>query len=173
VKEATVNEGPLGRGGFPLVQEGEDVGRGEGTGGLEFAFFLAEEEFAGGIENGDGGNTAIEWHFVLLGKIEILVALTDVHMDNYEILLQGGSDVRAVEVFVEGVAITAPIGAEDDKNTFVRGRGGMERFGDFLFGVGGGGIEIFLRESRTRSRGARRRGERQGERMEEDQEQHE
>jgi len=106
--------------------------------------FLAEEEFAGGIEHGDGGNTAIKGHIVLFGEIEIFVATADVHVDDYEIFFEGGDDFGAVKGFVEGVAVKAPIGAENDKNTFVRGRGGVERFIDFLLGVGGGGIELFF-----------------------------
>jgi hypothetical protein len=35
--EAAVNERRSRRGEFPLVEEGEDVGRGQGPGGLELA----------------------------------------------------------------------------------------------------------------------------------------
>jgi len=131
--------GRSGRSGFPLIEEGEDVGGGQGAGGFKLAVFLAEEEFAGGIEHGDGGNTAIKGHIVLFGEIEIFVATADVHVDDYEIFFEGGDDFGAVKGFVEGVAVKAPIGAENDKNTFVRGRGGVERFIDFLLGVGGAG----------------------------------
>jgi hypothetical protein len=170
LKEAAVNEGRSGRGGFPLIEEGEDIGGGQGAGGLEFAVFLAEEEFAGGIEDGDSGDTAIKGHIVLFSEIEVFVAMTDIHVNDCEICLEGRSDFGAVEGFVKGVAIAAPIGAEDDKNTFVRGRGGMERFADFLLGVGVGGIEIFLRVSLRQSRGAGGRCERLGEWMKEEQE---
>jgi len=163
--------GPSGRSGFPLVEEGEDIGGGQGAGGLKFTVFLAEEKFASGIEHGDGGNTAIERHIVLLGEIEILVAMADVHVDDHKIFCEGGGDFGTVKGVVEGVAVEAPIGTKDDKNTFVQGRGGMERFVDFLFGVSGGGIEIFLLGSLTQSRGAKGWGEGQGEWMQENQEQ--
>jgi len=132
---------------------------------------LAEEEFAGGIEHGDGGNAALEGYIVLLGEIEVFVALADVHVDDYKILVKRGGDFGAVKGFVEGVAVAAPIGAKDDENTFVRGRGRMERFSDFFFGVGVFRIENFLRGSLRPGRGTRGRGERQGEWMQENQEQ--
>jgi hypothetical protein len=169
--EAAVNEGRSRRRGFPLIEKREDVGVGQGAGGLKLAVFLAEEELAGGIENGDGGNAALERHLVLLGEIEILLATADVHVDDYKIFVEEGGDFGAVKGFVEGVAVEAPIGAKDDKNTFVRGQGGMERFVYFLFGVDTGRIEVFFLGSLTPSCGARRCGEGQGEWMQENQEQ--
>ena len=70
--------------------------------------------------------------------------MADVHMNDFEISLYRGGDVRAVKILVEDMAIEAPIGAEDDKNTFVCGRGGMESFYDFRFGVGVGRIETLF-----------------------------
>ena len=156
MKEAAVNAWRSRRRGFPLVEEGEDVGGGQGAGGLKLTLFLAEEELAGGIENGNGGNAALEGHLVLLGEIEVFVATADVHMDDYKIFVEEGGDFGAVKGFVESVAIEAPIGAENDKNTFVRGRGGMERFVDLPFGVGVFRIEDFFRGSLRPGRGAQR-----------------
>src|SRR5208283_1169793 len=153
-KEAAVNEGRSGRGGLPLIEEGEDVGVGQRTGGLKLAVFLAKEEFPGGIEHRDGGNAAIEGYIVLLGEIEVFVELAGVHVDNDKILSEGGGDFGAVKSVVESVAVAAPIGAEDDENAFVGRRGGMERFVDFLLGVDTGGIEI-LSGSMGQGRGAR------------------
>jgi hypothetical protein len=94
-------------------------------------------------------------------------------VDDHEIFLQRGNDVRAVEVFVEDVTVEAPIGAKDDQNTFVRGRGGTERIFDFLFGIGGGGIEIFFRECLRPGCGARGWSEGDGGWMEEEQKKYE
>jgi hypothetical protein len=82
--------------------------------------------------------------------------MADVHMNDFEISLYRGGDVRAVKILVEDMAIEAPIGAEDDKNTFVCGLGGMESFYDFRFGVGVGRIELSLRESLRPGSGASR-----------------
>ena len=106
-----------------------------------------------------------------MGEIEILVAMADVHVDNHKIFFEGRADFGAVKGVVESVAVASPIGTKDDKNTFVRGRGGMERFVDFLFGVSGGGIEIFLLGSLTQGGRAKGWGEGQGEWMQENQEQ--
>ena len=135
--------------------------------------FLAEEQFAGGIQHGDGRNTAIEGHIVLLGEVEVLLAMADVHVDDHKIFLEGGGDFGAVKGVVEGVAVAAPIGPKDDENTFVRGRGGMKRFRDFLFGVDTGGVEIFTLGRPRQSRSARGCGEGQSQWMQKNQEQYE
>ena len=68
--------------GFPFVEEGQDVFRGHGTGSFELAAFLAEEELAVGIDNGDGGNATFERNVVFLGDIEIFVHLADVDVND-------------------------------------------------------------------------------------------
>jgi hypothetical protein len=169
--EAAVNAWRSRRRGFPLIEKREDVGVGQGAGGLKLTVFLAEEELAGGIENGDGGNAALERYIVLLSEIGVFFAAPDIHVDDYKIFIEDGGDFATVKGIVESVAVEAPIGAEDDKNTFVREQGGMERFVYFLFGVDTGGIEIFFLGSLTPSCGAGGCGEGQGEWMQENQEQ--
>jgi len=133
-----------GRSGLPLVKEGEDVFGGHGASGFEFTAPLAEEELAAGIEDGDGGDTAVERDFVFFGDVEILVHLSDVDMDDEERFVEGGSDFRAVEGFIENMAIETPVAAKDDENTLVGSGGGFDSFRDFLVGIDVGGIEIFL-----------------------------
>lgn len=123
------------------MEEGEDVFGGHGAGGFEFAALLAEEEFAIGIEDGDGGDAAVERHIVFFGDVEILVHLADVHVDNDERGIERGSDIETVEGFVEDVAIEAPVTAKDDQDSFAGNGGGIESFGDFLAGVSGGRID--------------------------------
>jgi len=65
-------------GGLPLIEEGEDILGRHGTGGFEFAAFLAKEELAVGVQDGDSGDAALERDIVFLGNIEILVHLADV-----------------------------------------------------------------------------------------------
>jgi len=63
---------------LPLVEESEDIIGRHGTGGFEFAAFLAEEELAVGVQDGDSGDATLERDIVFLGNIEILVHLPDV-----------------------------------------------------------------------------------------------
>ena len=115
---------------------------------------MAEEELAIGIEDGEGGYTAVERDIVFFGDVQIFVHLADVDMDDEERFVEGGSDLGAVEGFVENVTIEAPVAAKDDENALV-GRGGrLESFGDFLVGVDARGIEIFLFEGLAEASGS-------------------
>ena len=115
---------------------------------------MAEEELAIGIEDGEGGYTAVERDIVFFGDVQIFVHLADVDMDDEERFVEGGSDFGAVEGFVENVTIEAPVAAKDDENALV-GRGGrLESFGDFLVGVDARGIEIFLFEGLAEASGS-------------------
>jgi hypothetical protein len=120
------------------MEEVEDVFRGHGAGGLEFAPFLAEDELAVGVEDGDCWDAPIERDIVFLGDVEILVHFADVHVDDEEGPVKGGSDFRAVEGFVENVAVVAPVAAEDEEDALVGGRGGVDDLRDLGLGVDGG-----------------------------------
>jgi hypothetical protein len=141
------------RGGLPLVQEGEDVFGGHGTSGFEFAAFLAKEELAVGLEDGDGGDAALERNVVFLGDVEIFVHLADVDVDYEEGLVEGGSDFRGVKRFVEDVTIKAPVATEDDQDAFVRSRRGAKGFGDFLIGVDALWINLLIFEGLAKTGG--------------------
>ena len=139
--------------GLPLVEEIEDVFGSHGASGFEFAAFLAEEELAVVIENGNGGNAAFEGNIVFLGDVEILVHLADVDVDNDEGFIEGGSDFGAVEGFVEDVAIEAPVAAEDDEDAFVAGRGRLEGVGNFGVGIERGIVDLLAVERLAETRG--------------------
>lgn len=136
----------LGRGGAPFVEEVEDIFGGHGTRGLEFATLLAEEELAIGIKDGERRNSTVERDVVFLGDIEISVHLADVDMHDEEGFIEGRSDLRAVECFVENMAIEAPVATKDDKNALVGSGCGVECFGNFLVGVDAFRIDLFVFE---------------------------
>jgi hypothetical protein len=100
-------------GGLPFIEESEDVFGRHGAGVLEFAALLAENEFAGGIENGERGHAFRERHFVLLGDIEIFVEAADVHVDDDEGSIERWRNLGAVKGLVENVAIETPIPAKN------------------------------------------------------------
>jgi hypothetical protein len=149
----------LGGGRLPLVEEVQDVFGSHGAGSFEFAVLLAEEEFAVGIEDGKSGDAAVERNIIFLGDVEVLVVLADVDMDDEEGFVEGRSDFRVVEGFVENVAIEAPVAAKDDENVLMGSGGRMESFGDVLVGVGVGGINILLLKGLTKTSDSRALGE--------------
>ena len=115
---------------------------------------MAEEELAVGIEDGEGGYTAVERDIVFFGDVQIFVHLADVDMDDEERFVEGGSDFGAVEGFVENVTIEAPVAAKDDENALVGSGGGLKSLGDFLVSVDARGIEIFLFEGLAEASGS-------------------
>jgi len=141
-------------GGLPGVEEGEDVFGRHGPGSFEFATLLAEDESAVGIEDGDGGDAAVERDAIIFGDVEIFVHLADVDVDDEEGFVEGGSNFGAVEGFVEDVAIETPVAAEDDEDTFVGRGGGVKGFGDFGAGVDGGIVDFLFVEGLAETGGA-------------------
>jgi hypothetical protein len=129
--------------GLPGVEEGEDV---FGSHGASGAVLLAEEKSAVGIEDGDGRDAAVEGHVILFGNVEILVHAADVHVDDKERFVECGSDFRAVEGFVEDMAIETPVAAEDEENALVGSGGGAKGGGDFGVGISRGRIDFFALE---------------------------
>lgn len=136
------------------MEEGEDVLGGHGTGGFEFATLLAEEEFAVGIEDGDGRDAAIEGDIVFFGDVEIFVHLADVDVDDEEGFVESGSDLGAVEGFVENVTVKAPVAAEDEEDALVGGGGGVEGVGDFGVGIESGIVDLLIVEGLAKTGGS-------------------
>jgi len=114
---------------------------------------LAVDEFAIGVEDGDGGYTLFDGDLVLLSDVEIFVHLTDVDVSDEKRFVKRGSDLRTVEGFVEDVAVEAPVAAEDEENAFVSRSGGVEKVGDFFVGVDARGIDDPILERLAKPRG--------------------
>jgi hypothetical protein len=136
------------------MEEGEDVFRGHGAGGFEFTVFLREQELAIGIEDRDGGDAAIERDVVFFGNVEIAIHFADVDVDDKERFGERGSDFGRLEGFIENMAIETPVASEDDEHAFVGSGGGAKGVGDFLCGIGGGGVDIFAFDGLAKSRGS-------------------
>jgi len=128
--------------GLPGAQEGEDILGSHGAGGFKFTAFLGEKEFAIGIEDRDGRDAAIERDTIFFGDVQILVHFADVDVDDNEELVEGGSDFRRAEGFVENVAIEAPVATKDDQDAFAEGGGGMQGFGDLFGGIAVSRIDV-------------------------------
>ena len=136
-----------------MVEEGEDVFRAQGASGFKFAALLAEKQLAVGIEDGDGGNAAVERNVVLFSDVEILVHVADIDMDDFKRFIEGRSDFLAVEGFVENVAIEAPVTPEDDEDALVGRGSSMEGLGDLMAGVGRGIVDLLVLEGWTEASG--------------------
>ena len=135
-----------GRERTPFIEEVEDVLGGHGTRGFEFATLLAEEELAIGIQDGERRNSTVERDVVFLGDIKIFVHPANVDMHDEEGFIEGRSDLRAVEGFVENMAIEAPVATKHDKNALVGSACGVEGFSNFLVGVDALRIDLFVFE---------------------------
>ena len=136
-----------------MMEEGQDVFGGHGAGGFEFAALLREEELAIGIEDGDGGDAAVEGNVIFLGDVEITVHFPDINVNDEERFVERGSDFGRVERFIEDMTIEAPITAEDDEHTSVGCGGGVKGLGDFFGGIGGGGVDILALDGLAKARG--------------------
>ena len=136
-----------------MVEEGEDVFGGHGAGALEFALFLGVEEFAGGVEDSDGGDATIEWNAVFFGNVEIAVHLTDVDVDDDERFAESWRNFGRLESLVEDMAIEAPVATEDEKDALLGDCSGVNGVSDFFGGIGGGGIDVFRFDRLTEARG--------------------
>lgn len=135
------------------MEEGEDVFGSHAAGGFEFTAFLAKEELAIGVEDGDRRNATVERDVIPFGDVEILVHLADVDVDDDEGFVEGGSDFGRMKGFIEDVAIETPVAAEDHQDAFVGSGGGVNGFGDFGIGVGGSRIDLPVVERLAKARG--------------------
>jgi hypothetical protein len=79
--------------------------------------------------------------------------VADVDVNHFEGFVDGRSNLRAMESFIEDVAIEAPVTAEDDEDTFVGRGGGMQSFSDLLVGVGLGIVDVLVVERRAKASG--------------------
>jgi hypothetical protein len=141
-------------GGLPFVEEGQDIFGSHGTGSFELTAFLAEEEFAIGIKNSDGGDAAIERNIVFFGDVEILIHLADVDVGDDKGSVERGGNFGRVKGFVEDMAIKAPVAAEDQEDPFVGSRGGVQSFRNFLVGVNVL-VDFLVFEGLAKARGCR------------------
>src|SRR5215472_8021965 len=118
-------------GGFPLIEEGQNVLGGHGAGGRELVLLLTVEESAVGVENSDGRDAVFDGDLVFLGEVQILIHAADINVRDKERFVERRGDLGTMEGGVENVAVEAPLAAKDEQNAFVR-RGGLAENGSDL-----------------------------------------
>ena len=87
--------------------------------GLEFPLFLAENEFAVRVKNGQAGDAFIERDSVLFGEVQILVVLPDVDVNHMIVLVDEWGDSLRAERCVQNVAVVAPVPSEYQDDALV------------------------------------------------------
>src|SRR2546423_255324 len=75
---------------FPILQEFDDVFGPDSSGGFEFALFLAHDEFAVRIENGQAGDPLFEGDFILLREVQVSIIIPYVYVNHVTALLHPG-----------------------------------------------------------------------------------
>jgi hypothetical protein len=125
----------------------EEVGDG---GGVHVAYvselggLLRVEELAVGVEDSQGGNSLLQGDVVFFWYVEVFVEAADVDVDQEEVLVEEFEVWALMEVDVENLAVTAPVAAEVEDDSLVLEAGLFESRGDFGFGIGIGGVEMFF-----------------------------
>src|SRR3979411_1617663 len=127
--------------GLPAVEEGGD---GCGGGVLEFLLAFGVEEFAVGVDHGEGGNASGDGDVVLLRDIDVLVHVTDVDVDEDEVFGEEFGVGTLVIVDIEDLAIAAPVAAEVEEDVLVFAASTVESCGDIGGGAGGLGVEVLV-----------------------------
>src|SRR5712692_419609 len=97
---------------LPPFQEINNVFRPDSGGGFEFAFFLADDEFAVGIEDGEAGDPLFEGNFIFLSEVQVLVIIPYIYMNHVVVLVEERRHLLRMERSVQNVAVVAPISAE-------------------------------------------------------------
>jgi hypothetical protein len=110
----------------------------------ELGGLLRVEKLAIGIEDCESGNPLLERDIVLFGNVEVLIEAAYVDVHQQEVLVEEFQVGALMEVDVENLAVTAPIAAEVEDDSLVLQAGLFESGGDFGFGVGFCGVEVFL-----------------------------
>jgi hypothetical protein len=129
---------------FPPVEE---LGYGSGihvAHVAELGGLLGVEKLAVGVEDGESGNSFFKRDVVFFGDVEIFVEAADVDVDEEKVFVEEFQVWGLMEVDVENLAVAAPVAAEVEDNAFVLEAGLLESRSDFGFGIGFGGVEVFL-----------------------------
>src|SRR5215472_8499173 len=129
----------------PSLQKRRNIGGAEPGAVLEFAFLLAVNQLAVGIENRKPWNSFLQWHAVLLSEVEILVFVA--HVDVYDVII--GVDKRCdgfgMKRGVEYVAVVAPVCSENENHALVILRRARQSGIDFGFRFFGRRVKIGFR----------------------------
>src|SRR6267154_4623966 len=115
---------------FPILQEFDDVFGADSSGGFEFALFLAHDEFAVRIENGQAGDPLFEGDFILLREIQVSIIIPYVYVNHVIVFVDERGDFLRMERSVQKMGIVAPNPTEDQEDALLVFRGGGEGRGN-------------------------------------------
>ena len=127
---------------LPLLEKG-----GDGVGihvahVLKLAGFLAVEEAAMGVEDGESGDAALEGDVILGGEVGVVVVVADVDVDEDV----AGVEERVVglltEVEIEDLTVAAPVTTKVEDDALVLAGSGSKGVADFGVGVGGFVVDV-------------------------------
>ena len=124
-----------------MIEEGGDC---FGTGVLELFFSLGVEKIAVRVDYGEGRNTFGDGDVVLLCYVDVFVHVTDVDVNDDEVLGEDLGVGALVIVDVEDLAVTAPVATEVEDDAFVFAAGADEGGGDVGGRVSGLGVEVLV-----------------------------
>jgi hypothetical protein len=122
---------------------------------LELFVLLGEEEFAVGVEYGECGNAFLNGHLIFFGYIDVVIHLSDVDVDEDEVIVEELLVGVLVEVDVEDLAVPAPITAEIEDDALVLLASLLDGRGDVGPGVGCRRVDLALDEGDVGSRSRR------------------
>jgi hypothetical protein len=121
---------------LPLVEEIGDGGGVHVAHVSELGGLLGVEKLAVGVEDGESGNSLLERDIVLFGYVEVFVEVSDVDVDEEEVLVEEFHIGVLVKINVEDLAVTAPVTTEVEDDTFVFEAGLLESGSYVGFGIG-------------------------------------
>jgi hypothetical protein len=110
----------------------------------ELGSLLRVEKLSIGINDCERGNSLLERDIVLFGYVEVFVKASDVDMNENKVLVEKFQVWGLVKVDVEYLAVATPVSAKVEDDTLVLEAGLLKGRGDVGFGIGLGGIEMFL-----------------------------
>src|SRR5258705_6520787 len=115
---------------LPVLEEFDDVFGPYSSGGFEFALFLAHDEFAVRIEDGQAGDPLFEGDFIFLRDVQVPIIIPYVYMNHVIVFVDERGDFLRMERSVQNMAVVAPIPTKDEENALMVFRGGGEGRGD-------------------------------------------
>src|SRR5882724_999809 len=129
------NESILRRARFPLVEKVQNVFGCHRARRFELPAFLAEEQLPVAFQHRDCGDASVERHIILFRNVQVLVHLADIHVHHFKRFLHRGRNFRAVERFLEYVAVVAPVPSKDDKHSLAPTGGLVDSRRNFRFRI--------------------------------------
>jgi hypothetical protein len=132
---------PTDRSGLCLPS-GEEGGDGLLAGVLELLFVFGVEEIAVGVYDGKRRYAVGDGDVILLCDVDVVIDMARVNVDDDKVLCEQFGVGRLLVVVVEDLAVTTPVGAEVEEDTFVLAAGLDHGGGDVGAGICGLRVEV-------------------------------